>query len=191
MSDKLKNTVPTWRLLLVVVIFVAPIIIAYWLYMARKDFNFETTNYGEFLQPFIAAETLAPLDGNQQTVNFINNDGIWFLLYLQQGACSDDCRLNLEKLHTTRLALGRNINLLQNIAIVTPDNFASLTAQPPQSVFYAASSSENIQRVLQEHQAAFVLVDPKGNIMMRYASDAQGNGILRDVRKLLQVSSHG
>jgi len=186
-----KKAIPTWRVLLVVLIFIGPILMAIWMYSTRENYDFNTSNYGELLQPLIPAATLALQDENAKPVEIINADGIWHLVYLQQGTCTADCKLNLEKLQTTRRALGRNVNLLKNIAVVPADNLASLQEQPHQTIQLATTNGDTIQHALEKFPAGFLVIDPQGNIVMRYPSDAQGNGILRDVRKLLRVSSHG
>lgn len=191
--SKPKQSIPAWRVLLVVFVFVGPIFMAIWLYHTRDDHAFSTSNYGELLQPLVPASTLKLVDAHQKPLALTNNDGIWHLLYLQENACTQDCQLNLEKLQTTRAALGRNIKWLANVVVISTDHLSSLTDLSEtslQTIQVATTDNNTIQQAL-TYSAGFLLVDPQGNIVMRYPHDAQGNGLLRDIRKLLRVSSHG
>lgn len=90
--------------------------------------------------------------------------GRWSILKTQLGACDSACDESLEPLRRVHDALGREANRVQVIGL--------------------GSDKTKLE-------PAIWIVDPLGNLVMRYSTDAELKELLEDLKKLLKVSRIG
>lgn len=90
--------------------------------------------------------------------------GAWSILRTQSGACDQVCDEKLEPLRRVHDALGREANRVQVIGL--------------------GSDKTKLE-------PAIWVVDPLGNLVMRYSVDAELKELLEDLKKLLKVSRIG
>ena len=90
--------------------------------------------------------------------------GAWSILKTQAGTCDAACDQSLEPLRRVHDALGKEAARVQVVGL----------------------GSDQIQL-----EPAIWVVDPLGNLVMRYSLDAELKGLLADLRKLLKVSRIG
>ncbi|MEL7536875.1 MAG: hypothetical protein AAFZ58_00605 [Pseudomonadota bacterium] len=144
-----------------------------------------TTNNGELLNPPVQlpAGPLASTTGVLQDAL----RGQWRILYLERGECGDTCRDTLIQIRQVRLATGRDIDRVARLFfgndIPDEDWFAA-----SQAGLVAAQIGYNTE--LAETLAAFdtglYLIDPAGQLMMRYAIGTESKEIYDDLHKLLK-----
>jgi cytochrome oxidase Cu insertion factor (SCO1/SenC/PrrC family) len=152
-----------------------------------------TANYGELLLPpaKVASQAFEQLDGGE--FRFDQLRGKWALVVSDSGTCPSECREKLQAMNQTRLALGRNAERVANVFVVddmrTPDPRA-LTGYTGLIVAVARSALASAPGAAHDRDRIY-LVDPRGNVMMRWPAKPQYARMFRDLERLLKASQIG
>jgi len=184
------NTLPTLSparsrrpLALLMLVFFAPLLVASALYYASGWRPAGHTNHGALIEPALA------LPGALF-------QGKWSLVYVGAGGCDADCQHALYYMRQTHLGLGRLYTRTQRVFVATTRCCdRQLTRAYPDLVTLDASS-ETMQPLLQnfpsaQRRSSLFVVDPRGNLMMRYDLHDPPRGLLDDLKHLLGLSSIG
>jgi len=162
--------------------FSAPFVLAwlaYWLDWAPGA----TSNYGELIAPPL------PLSGPPlQALR-----GKWVLVSFDAGACDAYCEKKLYFMRQVRRAQGKNEARVERLWVLTD------AAQPHAGLLNAIegtriSRSADLANAFPAVGAAsdhIYVVDPLGNLMMRFPRDPDPSRILQDLQRLLRVSQVG
>ena len=201
-SETAARTRSRASLLLIFALFAAPVVLAWLLFFVFPDWvPTSTSNHGELIQPPrpLPAFQLESLSGGAVNEGFLQ--GKWTFIYPHQGACDEGCIQQLFKVRQVRLTQGKNIDRLQRLML-----------------WDASGVEESVRRELQEHfpgqviaivpdadlpllnafgvggSSPFIaggvyLVDPLGNLMMKYALDQEPRGMIKDLERLLKYSA--
>jgi cytochrome oxidase Cu insertion factor (SCO1/SenC/PrrC family) len=140
------------------------------------------------------------LSGEQIDETFLR--GKWTLVYLLQGACDKSCVEQLYNIRQVRLAQGKNIDRLQRLLVwesgaVSREDQVELQKHFPGQFIVPLNNQQAIVQVFsfdeQQPMAArrVYLIDPLGNLMMRYEPDDEPKGMIRDLERLLKYSGLG
>lgn len=186
--------------LLVVLVFAAPVLAAWALYAMRGSWDLPTRNYGELLDPVrpLGDYVLTSRDG--APLGTADLKGRWTLLYLNSGDCLQPCRDDLYKTRQVRWALNEDMQRVRRVFVMTsePSDAATLDALAAQHRdMQTVTAGEATLRALGSDLEsgpggpAVYLVDPLGNVVMRYPSGFEAEGLLSDLRRLLKVSKVG
>lgn len=152
------------------------------------------TNYGELIEarPLADAE-MRGLDGRVFRLSQLR--GKWLMLQIDAGACGEGCRKKLLTLRQARLAQGKDadrIELVWLIADAAQPDAALLRGYPGLQVARAAG-----REFLEQFPAArsprdhIYLVDPLGNLMLRFPADPDPRRMVKDLARLLEASRIG
>lgn len=177
-----------WTLIAVIVAFVAPILLAWWLARGggfRADD--QLLNHGTLIRPPVDIAA-APALGILETIPLA--PGEWAIVALNAGTCAAACEATLGTLLTLKSLLGNaatrvRVALLADqpappreglVLLVEPGARAAL-AQRLRSVPGATGDGN-----------AIVFLDWRGQIMMFYPDAAAPAGIKRDLHRLLRAS---
>jgi hypothetical protein len=180
--------------------FFAPLGLAFYLYYGHGSWRpGARVNAGELVQPPRPLPALAlPLWGSGTTdANFLK--GKWTFLYVLRGPCGQVCRNELYETRQVRVALDRDMNRVQRVFIARQDccDPEALRDQHPDlATVRLSSDAAPLLAILSLDGDAnsgdrVYLVDPLGNLMMSYASNAKPKGMLEDMKRLLRLSSIG
>jgi cytochrome oxidase Cu insertion factor (SCO1/SenC/PrrC family) len=187
-------------LLLMVAVFAAPVIAAWFLYLNPEYLPAGRTNKGELISPVapLPAELgLRTLAGGAFDPGELA--GKWTLVYLHAGACGDRCKSRLVDLRQIRLAVGESQMNVDRLWILAdppatggmPDLGGGLDGM--QVALADAAAADRLLALLGEGAAALgriYILDPMGNLMMRYAPDAPAKDTLQDMERLLKASKN-
>lgn len=167
-----------------VMIFALPALIAQ-LVLTQNWYQAGVTNTGELIEGNVTLSSLGIESSHL-------NEG-WILGYVVPDNCNERCMEQVHLLGQSYIALGRYKER------VTPALF-STTASDIDSLPTFASDTISIA---QSHfrdlpEASIVIIDPRGQLVMRYISSgddgdlvSQSQGMLHDLRKLLKLSRVG
>ena len=149
-------------------------------------------NYGELLTPQPMPDApLKALDGS--TFRFDDLKGAWVLLTAGGAACDERCRTKLVYTRQVRLAQGKNSERIERVWLVTDDkspDAALLAEHPGLHVVSAGAGAAARALPAQTIPAAHVyVVDPLGNLMMRFPENPDPRRMLKDVSRLLRHSN--
>ena len=182
-------------LLLLALVFLGPMFIAMGLYF--NDFEWRplgTTQKGELYQPARPLANVAfTLPGEPDKKPVLQ--GKWTLIYVGPGACDPTCRQALVEMRQVRRALGRNMDRVQRLYVVTagePET-AYFTAEHPGLGFTTTTTDiDALTRVIEPRVPHEIfLADPLGNVVMRYAPGTGMKGMHSDLKHLLKISTIG
>lgn len=184
-------------LLLLAALFFLPFVIGsglFWLDWRPDKFG----NQGELLQPprTLPASGLRHADGRPlPTAELL---GKWLLVLPVKGSCTTTCQNNLQQMLQVHVALNKEKNRLQRVLIVS--DVSDSANDPPmvelQRLFpglLVATVQTNIAGeawigALNGSGQEVFIVDPLGNVMMRYADPTDMRGVLKDLERLLKYS---
>jgi cytochrome oxidase Cu insertion factor (SCO1/SenC/PrrC family) len=182
-----------------VLLFAAPAILGWGVYATREWWHLGTINRGELIRPArpLGDWTLEGLDGRALPVAALR--GKWTMVYIGSSACAAACQDDLYKMRQVRLALGQDSLRVQRLFILTDrDHIETLRGllEQHRGLEVAGAAPAAMEQVLQTFapegpQDAVFLVDPLGNLMMRYPQGFDPKGMLRDLQRLLRISHIG
>lgn len=189
-----------WMLWLVLAVCVAPFAGSLALYhFSPPDARM---NYGELTEPRPLPDApLRRLDGTP--FNLADMRGRWIMLHADVGACEAACRDKLYKMRQVRRTTGKDMDRIERIWLVTDDApvDAALLQEHEGLVPVRAAGSAMLREVFAARPpgapaTALVsepiwLVDPLGNLMLRWPAQADPSRMKKDIARLLRVSRIG
>ena len=160
-------------LLFLMIIFILPVIAGSLLYYYHDYFQFKTTNHGKLVsQPIDAKYLYSSTTGGDQKV--------WRVIHVSASVCDAQCDKINYQLHQVQKALGKNYD---RVAIVTMD------AQNPLLPTLQNSFAQQENNFIAANK--IYLVDPLGNLFMYYPDTTDLMNVLKDLKKVLEVSQIG
>ena len=192
-----KTRSPNKRLVpvLLALLFVGPFATAiYMYYYGGESWRPQgSTAHGILIEnpPSLGGETV-PLP-NGTTTAFT---GKWSLLYVGDGHCDSGCQQALYQLRQVRQALNREMSRVQRYFITTsgtPDAEFMHGAHPDVIVIDGTVTvgSKVLAAIGNYGEADVFVVDPLGNIMMRFPAGTSMKDMHKDLSLLLKASSIG
>jgi hypothetical protein len=182
-------------------VFFGPIGLAFYLYYGHSALQpAGRVNHGDFVDPPRPVPELALplLESGTTPPGFLR--GKWTLLTVGAGKCADQCLQKLYETRQVRLALDRDRDRVQRVFIAGPDccDRQFLRLEHPDLVAVQADASAALLAVLPrfgdvpaDAAGRIYVIDPLGNLMMSYASQANPKGLLEDMKRLLKLSHIG
>jgi hypothetical protein len=185
-----------WKLFAVIAICASPLIASYLTYYVIKPED--RTNYGALIDPRaypIPTLDATTLDGAPTGLNAYK--GKWIMLQVSDAECAEPCRKRLHDMRQLRLAQGKNMDRIERVWLVTDD-------EPLDTQLIREYDDTRILRIDEDKLSAWLptetatsaadhiyMIDPLGNLMMRFPKDADPNKIKKDLSKLLRASRIG
>jgi len=181
---------PRAKLLALFGLFALPIVaslVTYQLYTPA-----ETSNYGELL-PVRPVPEQVFANATGQAFRFADLAGKWVLVASDSGACAAACIEKLTAVRQVRLALGRNAGRVERVFVVddTTPPPQSLDSEFPGMKVVFTQSGMTLPPAPANDRAHIYLLDPRGNVMMRFPSAVDSKRMLRDLNRLLRASQMG
>jgi hypothetical protein len=185
-----------WKLFAVFLVCAAPLIISYLTYYVIKPQG--RTNYGEILDPrAYPMPQLATrgLDGKPEALQAYQ--GKWIMLAADDAACGESCQKKLYYMRQLRMTQGKEMERIERVWLITDEQpLETLIMREYDGTHLLRAKREELQAWLPAAPGATIadhiyLIDPLGNLMMRFPKDADPNRIKKDLSKLLRASSIG
>ena len=151
-------------------------------------------NYGTLLPARPLSDT--PLvDHEGRAFRFSDLRGKWILVQFDSGACAQYCERKLYFMRQTRKALGKNTPRVERVWLVTDAQLPNpRLMQAIEGTRLARTAGSPIAAEFPAERAAsdhIFLVDPNGNLMMRFPRDPDPSRMLKDLQRLMKVSGIG
>jgi hypothetical protein len=176
---------------LLAALFLMPLLAAFGIYYGASWRPAQRTNHGELIVP---ARDLPRASTEYGARTFTH---LWSLVYVGAPACDDSCANALYVMRQTQLGLNNDMQRVQRVFVATGDARApeSLAREHPGVVVINARGLDGEALVRQfpadDRAHAIFIVDPLGNLMMRFDSRANPSGLREDLMKLLKLSHVG
>ena len=177
-------------------LFLVPLLLSFWLYYGLHWSPPGTVNHGALIVPPRPLPELTLADAGGAPARRIFS-GKWSLVYVGDGACDANCHATLVFMRQTRLSLNNEMTRVQRVFLVTGaccDRAYLATEHPGLRVFDASPAAAQPLLALFEpggRAQGLYVVDPLGNLMMRYDAQQPPKGLLEDLKRLLQLSQIG
>jgi cytochrome oxidase Cu insertion factor (SCO1/SenC/PrrC family) len=188
-------------IVVLILLFAAPLLAAWLLYFLGIH-RAGAASHGELItppRPLPDVMLIDPMASPQDADEHLH--GKWTLLYVHPGECETDCAGYLYRMRQIRLVLGQNAHRLQRVWI-TDVNGRNLRSQleeyrgqlvldldGPGSRLIEALKISPADNPLQSGH--LYLIDPLGNLLMRYSPATDPGGIIKDLRRLMKYSRIG
>ncbi|MES2831893.1 MAG: cytochrome C oxidase subunit I [Pseudomonadota bacterium] len=185
-----------WKLLAILLVCASPLLASYLSYYVIKPEG--RTNYGEILDPRLYPLPMlkgAALDGSPTELTAYK--GKWIMLQVGGSDCNEACKTRLYEMRQLRLAQGKAMSRIERVWLI-PDSQPLDTALMRE---YDGTRMLRVQPALLEKWLPVAagaavtdhlyLIDPLGNLMMRFPKQADPNKVKKDLGKLLRASSIG
>ena len=170
---------PRAKVALIFAVCVAPPVLA-WLAYEHGWAPRRAANYGELLEP-------RPLDGPLAALR-----GKWVLVTFDEASCAPACERKLYVVRQARLALGKDAGRIERLWLVTGGGQPGARLLGAIEGAHVAAASAELERAFSgEVRSHVYLVDPLGNLMMRYPSDPDPARLIKDLERLMKYSSIG
>lgn len=185
-----------WKLFLVLAVCASPLVASYLTYYVIKPEG--KTNYGTILDP---RQHIAP-ELHGETIGDNNKEiadlkGKWIMLQVDSAACELACQKKQYDIRQLRAAQGKNTDRIERVWLTTD----SLAIDPKLMVGIEGTHIIKTEASILEKwlpvevgtkiQDHIYIIDPLGNLMMRFPKDADANKIKKDLSKLLRASAIG
>lgn len=186
------------QFLSLVAIFVVPLLLATWLFYSgahKKWITPAASNHGELILPTRSLPEIKITNAQGDAVNLLEEArGNWVYLHVFNAECDLACSAELFKSRQVRKSLNQNIDRVERIFLNVGKDFTGGFIQDhPDAVWYLLEQpSVELNNALQQPGVNDVfLLDPIGNIVLRYRPEHTSKGMFKDIKKLLKISQIG
>ena len=181
-------------LLLVAAVCIAPFIGSFLLYHFWQPSG--RVNYGELIEgATVPVGAIASDNAPIKPFDFAQVRGRWVFVTVDAGACDDYCRNKLWKMRQVRLTQGKALERIERVWLVNDaQGVAPALLKEYEGTWIAAAQGHAVLKQLPaggDQRDHIYLVDPLGNLVLRYPKDADPNRMKKDLARLLRVSRIG
>ncbi|MGH8127555.1 MAG: SCO family protein [Gammaproteobacteria bacterium] len=181
---------------LILAVILIPLIFAVLVFVRPAWFALGHTNHGQLVRPPIKIQVAGlarPASTAMLPASYFK--GRWTLVYIGAAKCRADCKAELYAMRQARIATGEHMRQVQRLYVApggAPPE-AGLAANWPGLTFAVATGAAGT-RFVQQFNAVrpaggVYIVDPNGLLMMTFSKHANPEGLVKDLRHLLNVNS--
>lgn len=170
---------PRFKVAGIFLVCAAPFILGWLAYEFRWGAG-SAANYGELIAPRALAGPLAPLRGK------------WVLVTLDAAPCGAACERKLYTVRQLRRAQGKDAGRIERLWLITDGGKPApplVTALEDSRI--APAGPDLVGAFPGDPLAHIYLVDPLGNLMMRFPPDPEPSKVIKDLQRLLKYSRFG
>ncbi|MBP0132740.1 MAG: hypothetical protein ITD31_05085 [Nitrosospira sp.] len=178
------------KLLIIIVMLCAPVAISYFLFFS--GIRPASVNYGALME-------VTPLQGSalnqaDETIFRIRQlRGKWVLLSVGSSTCDEKCNKNLYYMRQVRTMQNAEKSRIERVWLIDD-------GEPPQNLqlaedykgmfFINAKDSKLLEELpaVESVRDHIYMIDPLGNLMMRFPKDPDPIQMAKDIKRLLKVS---
>jgi cytochrome oxidase Cu insertion factor (SCO1/SenC/PrrC family) len=176
------------KLVLLLACFTLPVLAATLAYRYWQPDSF--SNYGELLPPVaMSGAVFTTLEGGEFYLRDLN--GKWTLVTVDSGNCEKQCEQKLYKMRQLRLTQGKNRHRIARLWLISDSaDPAEAVQREYEGTLAVREGSEFVSRLPAEGDVRdhIYLIDPTGNLMMRYPKNSDASRMVKDLNRLLRLS---
>lgn len=208
MTNEIARPPGQWRgrfmLLLLASLFFGPLLLAsvWYGHADRWPLPEQRANHGQLISPPqpLAGLQLQDLQGRPLAGDSFQ--GRWSLVYPGLPTCDAECENLIYQTRQVRTALGKDTERVQRVYLLAevprdPARLEALRGLHPDLLLAVLASPETVAQFPEADAEApwsgqqLYVVDPLGNLMMRYDATQEPKDILADLKRLLRLSHIG
>jgi cytochrome oxidase Cu insertion factor (SCO1/SenC/PrrC family) len=181
---------PRVKLSLLLLVLVSPLIASYVTYYFWKPTS--SSHYGELqtITP-LPIEKLQSLD-KKNAIDEIK--GKWTFVTIDSGKCEQACKDKLYFMRQIRLMQGKHMDRISRVFIVDD---AQPVSDDVKREYEGMAVVKNDPQFIEKLPSktglneSIFLLDPLGNLVLRYSANPDPKGVMKDITRLLKASSIG
>jgi hypothetical protein len=183
------------KLVAVLLVCASPVIASYLAYYVMPPMG--RTNFGTLVEPQRPVPELGLVGVDGKPAKFSSLLGQWVLLQVDSGACDRPCADKLYALRQQRTMTGKDRDRIDRVWLVTDGTApsAELLRDYEGTVVMRADAAELAALLPVEPgrrvEDYLYVVDPMGNLMMRFPAAGEPSRIRKDISRLLKASRVG
>lgn len=192
MSKEITPRTRKRKLLLLMALMIAPIALSYLLFFWGAPSG--RVNYGELIEVKVLPDiALRKTDG--VTFNISQLRGKWIMLVVDSGMCDESCRKKLYFMRQIRLMQKTEMGRIERVWLIDDDKIpkSGILKDFKGTVLINAKGSEMLKAIpakISQHDHIY-MIDPLGNLMMRFPKDVDPSRMAKDLKRLLKISQIG
>jgi cytochrome oxidase Cu insertion factor (SCO1/SenC/PrrC family) len=182
-------------LLLLAAVCIAPFVGSFALYFFWQPSG--RINYGELVEGvMLPTGSLAQVNaGGAKAFDFAQVRGRWVFVTVDSGACDAYCQNKLWKMRQVRMTQGKSLERIERVWLLNDAQTVEANVlKEYQGTWIAGAQGNAVLKSLPYREAQrdhIYLVDPLGNVVLRYPKDANPSRMKKDLERLLRVSRIG
>ena len=188
LNEEIKKT-NRRKFVLLLLLMLSPVVISYALYFS--DFKPKSTHYGDLI-PIVKVTGKGVNQSDNTILRMKDLHGKWVLVTVDSGKCDEACQKKLYFMRQVRLVQGKEKHRIERLWLITDDEKPEekFTKDYEGTYFISAKDSEMLDLIgTKENQTKHIyLIDPIGNLMMRFPENVDGTKMGHDLKRLLHVS---
>jgi cytochrome oxidase Cu insertion factor (SCO1/SenC/PrrC family) len=196
-ANSKRNPYTVW---FVVIAFIAPVVLAYIMFFFVDVKSF--VNHGEILNPIVHIASFELKDENNEIIPQDDLTYKWRLISFVGKDCDEQCETRLFDTRQIHTLLAKDQHRLMRMFVhLEPagDSLLKLIEQTHPNVIHVNGDADTIIDALGANvrEGAGIMnnetyvMDPMGNVMMRFTQDQPNKEFLYDLKKLLKASQIG
>ena len=196
-ANSKRNPYTVW---FVVIAFIAPVVLAYIMFFFVDVKSF--VNHGEILKPIVHIASFKLKDENNEIIPQDDLTYKWRLISFVGKDCDEQCETRLFDTRQIHTLLAKDQHRLMRMFVhLEPagDSLIKLIEQSHPNVIHVNGDADTIIDALGANvrEGAGIMnnetyiMDPMGNVMMRFTQDQPNKEFLYDLKKLLKASQIG
>lgn len=201
MAGKKRNPYTVW---FVVIAFIVPVALAYILFYFYEVKTF--VNHGEILNPIVHISSFDLKDDQNKIIPQDQLTYKWRLISFVGKDCDQQCEKRLYDTRQIHTSLGKNQHRILRMFVhleAASDTFSQLITTKHPGVIHVngnakiiidaldANIDEDVSDKISIRNNETYIMDPMGNVMMRFTQDQPNKEFLFDLKKLLKASQIG
>jgi cytochrome oxidase Cu insertion factor (SCO1/SenC/PrrC family) len=183
---------PRSKFLLLIGVFVVPVVAAYLAYFGWRPSGHG--NYGDLITVTPLRHTAGvAVDGtpfDQQSLR-----GKWLMVHVGPAACEADCAQQLYYMRQMRIAQGKEQSRIERVWVVSDAGAVDPALLREHAGLHAWRPADPafIEQfpAVQSRHAHIYLIDPLGNLMLRFPARPEPKRLMKDLKLLLKASQIG
>ncbi|MHB1175786.1 MAG: SCO family protein [Sulfuriferula sp.] len=187
-----ENKISRIKLLLLFALFALPVMVSYVAYYFWTPSG-KTSNYGELLPvKMLTGVTGVQADGAPFSLEQLK--GKWVMVEFDSGKCDEYCREKLYTLRQVRMAQGAERDRVQRLWLITDNVVPAAELMTDYAGTIVATTGQSVREKFPANghiENYIYLVDPLGNLMLRFPKNPNPSGMIKDIKHLLKTSQIG
>lgn len=177
------------KFIALLVLMCTPVVISYVLFYS--EYRPGTVNYGELLEvKKLEGSGVSPLDNKIFRMKDLK--GKWVMVMVDSGNCDKACQEKLYFMRQVRMVQHKEKHRVERLWLINDDVMPSeeLTKKYEGTLFVKTNDSTLLDAIPpKESQSKHIyMVDPLGNLIMRYPEELNPTKMGKDIKRLLHVS---
>lgn len=190
---KVRNPYTVW---FVVLTFVAPVVVAYVVFFFGNVSTF--TNKGEILNPIVDISSLKLKDESNTLIAKEKLTYKWRLISFVGSDCDEACNSRLYDVRQIHKTLGKNqhrvLRMIVHLGAPSEELKNLIETEYPKALNFFGEEkviNDALGKTANIKENEIYIMDPVGNIMMRFTQDQPNKDFQKDLGKLLKASQIG